>query len=100
MRCRWCAKGDTVAQLGGDEFVMLFPALADEGDALRLAAAVLDALARPFSFDADELIVTRASASACSRDGADGEILKRADIAMYRVKDSGGRNSFCCFTRT
>jgi diguanylate cyclase (GGDEF)-like protein/PAS domain S-box-containing protein len=90
---------DTAARLGGDEFIVLAENVAREGDVSEFAQRLLDALSEPFTLMGQEC---RLSASAgiamCPHDGADAAtLLKRADIAMYRAKDSG-RNGLAFFS--
>jgi diguanylate cyclase (GGDEF)-like protein/PAS domain S-box-containing protein len=83
---------DTVARLGGDEFVVLLDPVREEPDAARAAAAILAALATPFEVQGQELAVGASIGIAtypADGDAAD-ELLRRADIAMYRSKTGGG----------
>jgi diguanylate cyclase (GGDEF)-like protein/PAS domain S-box-containing protein len=84
---------DTVARLGGDEFVILVEAIDDEGEALALAARVLDALEEPFPLGSAEVaILASVGISVSRRPDTDPEaLLREADVAMYRAKGEGGR---------
>jgi diguanylate cyclase (GGDEF)-like protein len=84
--------GDTVARIGGDEFVVLLPGLRDAVDARRVVHQVAEAIRAPLLSDGDELFITPSVGVAVAPDdGADPEtLLKHADIAMYRAKDGGG----------
>jgi diguanylate cyclase (GGDEF)-like protein len=82
--------GDLLARLGGDEFAIL---LEDAGrdEATEVAAKLQAALAEPFALEG---IVIYSSASIgialFPDDGADlSDLLRRADVAMYRAKGSG-----------
>ncbi|WP_238009019.1 bifunctional diguanylate cyclase/phosphodiesterase [Dactylosporangium sp. AC04546] len=79
------APGDTVARLGGDEFAVLLPT-APHG----LTAA----LAEPFTIGPHRLLV-RASIGVADCTGTDDpfEPLRRADVAMYAAKVTGGRSA-------
>jgi len=91
--------GDTVARIGGDEFVLLLPGVRDVPSVQRVVQKVTDALRAPFLLEGEELFVTPSIGAAMSPDdGLDGEtLLKHADMAMYRAKD-GGRDRFEFFT--
>lgn len=87
--------GDTMARVGGDEFMLLAPDIHDPGDATRLAIKILESFEQPFEFDAHELFVTASIGVALHPgDGTDPEtLIKNADLAMYRAKDLG-RNRY------
>ncbi len=89
---------DTLSRVGGDEFVMLLPG-AGVRDAARVARQLLELASRPFQIDAHELTITPSIGVAIFPfDGGDYDALcTSADVAMYRVKDTG-RNDFCFFT--
>jgi diguanylate cyclase (GGDEF)-like protein/PAS domain S-box-containing protein len=84
--------GDTVARVGGDEFVILLPEVNHEADALRASQKILRSLAKPFMLDSDEVHMTASIGVAISpRDGDTADALVRnADGAMYRAKQTGG----------
>ena len=88
----------TLARFGGDEFVVLCEELSSEDDAVRVAQRVQQVLVGPFVVDGKEHVVT-ASIGIALADGryrgaedllGDAEdLLRDADIAMYRAKESG-----------
>jgi diguanylate cyclase (GGDEF)-like protein/PAS domain S-box-containing protein len=82
---------DTVARLGGDEFIILMHDVTDTHDVFSLADRVLERLQTPFSLDGHELVVTASIGIALSTSKFDGaeEMVRNADIAMYRAKDRG-----------
>ncbi len=84
---------DTVARLGGDEFVILAEELESEGEAMALAARVLDAMERPFPLGTAEVAMLASVGVAVTEDPAsDPEaMLREADLAMYKAKGAGGR---------
>ncbi|MBZ0105493.1 MAG: EAL domain-containing protein [Sulfuricella denitrificans] len=85
---------DTVARLGGDEFVILVEMSTADG-AIPLAQKMIDALASPFSVAGQEVFTsTSIGISLYPKDGDCGEeLLKNADVAMYRAKKRG-RNAY------
>jgi diguanylate cyclase (GGDEF)-like protein/PAS domain S-box-containing protein len=86
---------DTVARLGGDEFVVLLEELADPMYVTAVAQKLTSAIAQPVTLAGREYHVTASiGASTYPDDSADAQaLLKNADIAMYRAKESG-RNTF------
>ena len=89
---------DTVARLGGDEFILLLPDTGSKG-AARVAQKLLQTVSLPVQIGPHELTVTPSMGIAqYPRDGDDLETLsRRADIAMYRAKQSG-RNGYQFYT--
>jgi diguanylate cyclase (GGDEF)-like protein len=90
---------DTVARMGGDEFVVLLPQLNKEGDAVRIARKLLAAFREPFNLGKQQLYVTASIGVALyPRDGQQPDtLLKNADAAMYGAKDKG-RNTYAVYT--
>jgi diguanylate cyclase (GGDEF)-like protein len=88
-------KCDTVARLGGDEFAILMDGLEHAQAAHGLGQRVLDAMQLPFTIMERELFVTASIGIALyPDDDADaGNLLAKADAAMYTAK-SNGRNTF------
>ncbi|MGZ8981960.1 MAG: putative bifunctional diguanylate cyclase/phosphodiesterase, partial [Burkholderiaceae bacterium] len=91
--------GNSVARLGGDEFTILLTDLADPTIIESVAQRLMEAMRRPFSFAGHELFVTASIGLATyPADGNDVDtLLRKADIAMYAVKDSG-RNGVLRFS--
>lgn len=89
---------DTLARMGGDEFVLVLPG-ADADGAAHVANKILSTVAESFHIDRYELVVTPSIGIAIyPDDGADFDRLyQSADVAMYRAKHEG-RNSFRFFT--
>jgi diguanylate cyclase (GGDEF)-like protein len=83
--------GDTVARLGGDEFVVMLP----EVDGPHHAAALADRLARtlsqPFPLADREVTISVSIGAALGAPGSDRpeQLLRAADLALYRAKDNG-----------
>ena len=90
---------DTAARIGGDEFAVLQPEVADLEGVSVLARKILSAMAAPFWFAEREVRIS--SSIGISVFPVDGnrpeELLKNADLAMYLAKDEG-RNNFQFFT--
>jgi len=86
--------GDTVSRLGGDEFVVVLADLPHEDGVAAAAARLLESLSRPMHILGQELFNTCSiGISLYPKDGLDEQtLLKNADVAMYRAKDSGGNN--------
>jgi len=98
---------DSVIRLGGDEFVVLMPDMKLEIDVRRAAATLVATLREPLTIEGEpgrksDLQTVRLSSSLgvtiYPDSGADGdELLKNAEIAMYRAK-SGGSNQYVLFS--
>lgn len=91
-------ESDTVARLGGDEFVVLMEEVVDEEDAIQLAERLIRTMTRPVVLEGVELFSSPSIGIAVHpRDGDQaGELIKNADIAMYRAKEQG-RNQYNLF---
>ena len=78
---------DTVARLGGDEFAIVLPG-ADASSAGRVAASLLKSLERPFTVQAEDLVVGASIGVAVYPQHGDSAqiLLQHADIAMYAAK--------------
>jgi diguanylate cyclase (GGDEF)-like protein/PAS domain S-box-containing protein len=90
---------DFVARLGGDEFAIIQAVAADQReDAIALAVSILELVARPFHLEGQEVCIgTSIGIALAPANGTTAaELLKKADLALYRVK-SEGRNSFSFF---
>jgi diguanylate cyclase (GGDEF)-like protein len=85
---------DTVARIGGDEFILLLPAVKSQDDVLAVGGKILQVLAEPFSLPGGTASVTASIGAAIyPLHGADGkELTRRADAAMYRAKELGRNN--------
>ena len=92
-------KSDTIARMGGDEFIVVLSEILAPEDAAHTARNFLEVFSDPFEIDQQE-IYTSASVgiSLYPIDGDTAEtLLKNADIAMYHAKKHG-RNSFHYYT--
>jgi diguanylate cyclase (GGDEF)-like protein/PAS domain S-box-containing protein len=83
---------DTVARLGGDEFVILGEDIESDAEALALAERVLETLNEPFMVGSSKVPMPASIGVSVSHDPeADPEdMLREADVAMYRAKGGGG----------
>jgi len=91
-------QGDTLSRQGGDEFVVILPAVSID-DAAHMAKRLLQSIEQPMHMHNTELILTASiGISLYPTDGQDIETLfKCADAAMYMAKQHG-RNSYRFFT--
>ena len=89
---------DTLAHLGGDEFVLLLTQCLDSDDVIVAARRLIEEIARPVSIGGHDLIITASvGISIYPRDGGNpSELLKAADVALSHMKDTG-RNGFRFF---
>ena len=98
-RLRGCVReADTLARVGGDEFMLLVPEIADESDVVTVASKTLASVAEPFTIQGQEVRVTTSiGIGFYPRDGEDPETLMAcADKALYRAKETGkNRYRFC-----
>ncbi len=93
---------DTVARIGGDEFVVLLTGLSkgQEEYISIIARKILDQLSTPVILDDKEIFTSCSIGIAvCPGDGEEVDtLLKHADLAMYQAKEQG-RNNFQFFSR-
>ena len=92
-------KSDTVARMGGDEFLLILPEMHQPQDAIQTGERILNALSTPFLLEGYEVsITTSIGISFFPDDGDDvNTLVKNADIAMYKAKEKGG-NVYHLFT--
>lgn len=94
---RLARSADTMARVGGDEFLMLLEGDVDEQSAAQVASRMLGELSQPYSIGSREIVIS------CSigivfypNGGAQTKLIARADAAMYAAKRSGGA-CYCFF---
>ncbi len=89
---RLMTDNELIGRLGGDEFAVVVRDASDGERVERLAHAIIDTLSKPYELDAHTLFIGASIGIAIGpRDGRTAEMLIRsADLALYRSKDSGG----------
>lgn len=94
-----CREGDSVARVGGDEFVVLLSQIDDVQFSTEIADRIIKTLTKPFSIEGNHCYIGASIGIAIyPSDGSNpGELVKNADIAMFRAKE-GGKNSYQLFT--
>lgn len=92
-------EADTVARIGGDEFVILLPDITREDSIGNLANNILETIREPILIDSHELYISVSiGVTIYPDDGGDVEtLLTNADVAMYRAKEKG-KNNFQLYT--
>ena len=94
---RLSRSNDTMARVGGDEFLMLLEGEADEQTAAQVATRMLAALSEPYSIGSREVAVSCSIGIVFYPDGGtQTKLIARADAAMYAAKRSGGA-CYCFF---
>ncbi len=85
------ANDDTLARLGGDEFTVLLDDIRDPIEAVRVAERVQTELASPFLVNSQEIVISASIgiASSVSPHTQAEDLVRDADIAMYRAKRAG-----------
>ncbi len=88
-------ESDTIARLGGDEFAILLDEISSEDDAQRAAERIQKSLSQPFIIAGHEVFTTASIGIALGSSGTrePHELLRDADIAMYRAKALGATHS-------
>lgn len=94
-RMQACVRqSDTVARIGGDEFVVLLPSLKDDQDAQDVAEKIRNSLNLPFKISGNILNISSSIGVAIYPEHGinENELVKNADIAMYYAKENGRNN--------
>lgn len=89
---------DTVARMGGDEFTVILSQISDPVFAGKVAESIIQKLTEPFDIGGTEVRISASIGIAFyPSDGDTPEtLLKQADVALYRAKNSG-RGRYCSF---
>jgi diguanylate cyclase (GGDEF)-like protein/PAS domain S-box-containing protein len=91
-RLQTCLRmGDSVARFGGDEFALLLEEIGDPADAIHVAERVQEAMSAPMTLGEHEVFTGASIGIALSSESYEkaDDILRNADMAMYRAKSSG-----------
>jgi diguanylate cyclase (GGDEF)-like protein len=91
-RLRQCIRDvDTVARLGGDEFAIMQAGASQPTDATALASRLIEVIGAPYELGGHQAVVELSIGIALAPgDGLDpDELLKNADMALYRAKSDG-----------
>jgi diguanylate cyclase (GGDEF)-like protein len=91
-RLRRCTReGDIAARIGGDEFALIAANVTKPGEALEVANRLVAAFADPFHIDGQQIAgSTSIGLALAPRDGNTlNQLLKHADVALYRAKKDG-----------
>lgn len=84
-------ESDTVARVGGDEFLILLEDVTDVADCVAMANRVLAALSQPFEVSGKKVQITCSIGIVVHPDhGERGKLVANADAAMYAAKRAGG----------
>jgi diguanylate cyclase (GGDEF)-like protein/PAS domain S-box-containing protein len=101
IRLKACLReNDTVSRLSGDEFTVILKGVREAANAVPVARQIIDAMARPFQINGNEVSVGASIGISLFPQDADsaGSLLRNADMAMYSAKEAG-RNTFAFFAR-
>ncbi len=89
--CSCVREDDTVARLGGDEFAIIQSLSNATTDAIELAKRVLEVMSEPFDIEGQQTSVSTSIGIAVAPADATNpdQLMKNADLALYRAKDEG-----------
>jgi diguanylate cyclase (GGDEF)-like protein/PAS domain S-box-containing protein len=99
--CSSVRQTDTVARIGGDEFIIVMPEFLDQKNAEHCAQAILQKVATPIVINDREVNVTMSIGMCIFPDCASDadSLIKNADAALYEAKESG-RNCYHLFNES
>lgn len=92
---------DTLARLGGDEFAIVMRDVDDLKNIERVAERIIECLREPIDIEGNQICIgVSVGIAVCEEETTDqDELLKNADLALYRAK-ADGKNTFCFFERS
>ncbi|KTD21600.1 EAL domain-containing protein [Legionella londiniensis] len=92
-------KVDTLARIGGDEFILLLSGLRHEEELMHIAVKLVNSFNQPFVIEGHELNITASIGITLypTNGTTASKLLKNADLAMYQAKENGG-NQFKYYT--
>ncbi|MCX4186224.1 diguanylate cyclase domain-containing protein [Methylophaga sp. OBS4] len=89
---------DMIARIGGDEFVMLLKNVSEKADVTKIAERIIEKISEPIKVNNHTLQISASLGIASNHHATydPDEVLRNADMAMYKAKNSG-RNQYCYF---
>ena len=99
-RLQECVRAsDTVARLGGDEFAVILPSINSSLATSYVAEKILEKLKNTITINGVEIRITASAGISMAPDDSQNaeELVKNADLALYRAKDKG-RNNYRFYT--
>jgi diguanylate cyclase (GGDEF)-like protein len=93
-------ENDVLARLGGDEFSLLLRSIDNPADAATIAERITRTMSTPFLIDGHQIVIGASVGIAMAPDDGDttDQLMKNADLALYRAK-AEGRSTFHFFER-
>ncbi len=86
---RYLRQGDLAARFGGDEFTILLDGIERKSDALHISDRIQQCLTVAFNLDGHSVCVTASMGIAFAGDTGPEELLRHADLALYKAKQQG-----------